>query len=73
MREKGPTKIKIMAIDPKKFFAQQNILLMPRAYESLNPGLLMCVCICKHGDARPNKIKLKERILLTFNGPWECI
>jgi hypothetical protein len=39
MREKGPTKIKIKAIDPQKIFALQNILIVPRAYESLNPGL----------------------------------
>ncbi len=38
-RENGPTKIKIKAIDPQNFFAPQNILLLPRAYESLNPGL----------------------------------
>ncbi len=40
-RENGPTKIKIKAMDPLKFFAPQNILLVPRAYESLNPGLVM--------------------------------
>jgi hypothetical protein len=39
MREKGPTKIKIKAIDPQKIFALQNILIVLRAYESLNPGL----------------------------------
>jgi hypothetical protein len=40
MREKGPTKIKIKAIDPQKNFAPQNILIVPRACESLNPGLV---------------------------------
>jgi hypothetical protein len=29
------------AIDPQKFFAPQKILKVPRAYESLNPGLLV--------------------------------
>jgi hypothetical protein len=39
MTEKGVTKVKIKAIDPQKFFAPQKILKVPRAYESLNPGL----------------------------------
>ncbi len=34
MRKKRLTKVKMKAIDPQKFFA------VPRAYESLNPGLL---------------------------------
>jgi hypothetical protein len=38
MREKGLTKVKIKAIDPQNFIALQKILIMPRAYESLNPG-----------------------------------
>jgi hypothetical protein len=41
MREKGPTNIKIKAIDPQRFFAPQNLLIVPRAYKSLNPGLIM--------------------------------
>jgi hypothetical protein len=39
MREKGLTKVKMKAIDPKKFFAPQKILKVSRAYERLNPGL----------------------------------
>jgi hypothetical protein len=46
MREKGPTKIKIKAIDPKNLFAPQNILIVPRAYESLNPGLQVMHSCC---------------------------
>jgi hypothetical protein len=41
MREKGLTKVKMKAIDPQKFFALQKNLKVPRAYESLNPGLLL--------------------------------
>jgi hypothetical protein len=41
MRKKGPTKIKIKAMDPQKFLAPQKILIVPMAYESLNPGLLL--------------------------------
>jgi hypothetical protein len=40
MREKGLTKVKMKVIDPQKFFDPQKILKVPRAYESLNPGLL---------------------------------
>ncbi len=39
MREKVLTKVKMKAIDPQKFFAPQKIQKVPRAYESLNPGL----------------------------------
>jgi hypothetical protein len=39
MREKGLTKFKMKAIDPQNFFAPQKVLKVPRAYESLNPGL----------------------------------
>jgi hypothetical protein len=39
MREKGLTKVKMKAVDPQIFFAPQKILKVPRAYESLNPGL----------------------------------
>jgi hypothetical protein len=39
MRERGLTKVKMKAIDPQKFFAPQKIIKVPRAYESLNPGL----------------------------------
>jgi hypothetical protein len=39
MREKSLTKVKMKAIDPPKFFALQKFLKVPRAYESLNPGL----------------------------------
>jgi hypothetical protein len=41
MREKGLTKVKMKAIDPQNFFAPQKILKVPRAYESLNPGLIV--------------------------------
>jgi hypothetical protein len=39
MREKGLTKVKMKAIDPQIFFVPQKIQKVPRAYESLNPGL----------------------------------
>jgi hypothetical protein len=41
MREifKRHTKVKMKAIDPQKCFAPQKILKVPRAYETLNPGL----------------------------------
>jgi hypothetical protein len=39
MKEKGLTKVKMKAIDPQNFLAPQKILKLPRAYESLNPGL----------------------------------
>jgi hypothetical protein len=39
IRERGLTKVKMKAIDPQKFIAPQIILKLPRAYESLNPGL----------------------------------
>jgi hypothetical protein len=41
MRKKGLTKVKMKAIDPQNFFALQKILIVPRAYESLNPGLVI--------------------------------
>jgi hypothetical protein len=41
MREKWLTKVKIKAIDPQNFFAPQKNLRVPRAYESLNPGLII--------------------------------
>jgi hypothetical protein len=40
IREKGLTKVKMKAIDPQIFFDPQKILEVPRAYESLNPGLI---------------------------------
>jgi hypothetical protein len=39
-------------IDPEKFFAPQKIVKVPRAYESLNPGLRLLTktffnnCVC---------------------------
>jgi hypothetical protein len=39
MREKGLTKVKMKAIDHQKFFVPVKIQKVPRAYESLNPGL----------------------------------
>ncbi len=44
MREKGFTKVKMKAIDPLNFFALQKILKVPRAYESLNSGLVAHKC-----------------------------
>ncbi len=40
MREEGPSKVKMKAIDPQKFLAPQKIQKVPRAYESLNPTLV---------------------------------
>jgi hypothetical protein len=39
LREKGLTKVKMKAIDSQIFFSPLKILKVPRAYESLNPGL----------------------------------
>jgi hypothetical protein len=39
VREKGPTMVKMKAMDSKKFFLLRKYLKMPRAYESLNPAL----------------------------------
>jgi hypothetical protein len=40
--KKGPTKVKMEGIDPQKIFCSANIKKVPRAYESLNPALLLC-------------------------------
>ncbi len=47
MREKGLTKVKMKAIDPHFFFASQKILIVPRAYESLNAGLFTTLTVVK--------------------------
>jgi hypothetical protein len=39
MRGKGLTKVKMKAIDPQKILLCKKILKVPRAYESLNPGM----------------------------------
>jgi hypothetical protein len=41
MRKKGHTKAKMKEIDPQKFFCSANIKKVPRAYESLNPALVL--------------------------------
>jgi hypothetical protein len=40
MRKKGPIKVKMKQIDPKKYFCSANIKKVPRAYESLNPAMI---------------------------------
>jgi hypothetical protein len=45
MREKGPTKIRIKAIDPQKFF-------VPRAYENLNLNLFLVALTDVKGSIR---------------------
>jgi hypothetical protein len=41
MREKESTKVKMKPKDHQKVLAPQKILKVPRAYESLNPGLIV--------------------------------
>jgi hypothetical protein len=41
VKEKGPTKVKMKAMDPQKNFWLRKYLKMPRAYESPNPALVL--------------------------------
>ncbi len=43
MRKKWPTKAKMKEIDPQKKFYSSNIKKIPRAYESLNPALVLAL------------------------------
>jgi hypothetical protein len=43
MRKKGLTKVKMKGINPQKNFCSANIKKLPRAYENLNPALLIAV------------------------------
>ncbi len=45
MRENGPSKVKMKAIDPQKILAPHKIQKGPRAYESLNPALLAILMV----------------------------
>jgi hypothetical protein len=69
MREKGVTKVKIKAIDLQIFLAPQKILKMPRAYESLNPGLNGCRLTNKD-DYFETFLK---QVCTIFKGIWSSI